>query len=165
MTLAAEFAPAAQALRNLYDGSFEAFWEDFRSGRPVLANQVDPLLQNVYATAAAFSADADGTVRLPFSLDTGELVRPRCSPAGSRATRFDWRPHTRGALQGSARSGSTPAAATSTASTSAPSRSARRSSPPAPADALHFELFDGGHRGLARRLPQPPVPGRAACSL
>ena len=38
VTLASEFAPAAQALRNLYDGSFEAFWADFRSGRPVLEN-------------------------------------------------------------------------------------------------------------------------------
>ena len=74
VSLAPEFAAAAQALRNLYDGSFDRFWDDFRSGRPVFANRTDPLLQNVYAAAAAFSPGADGSVELPFRLDTGELV-------------------------------------------------------------------------------------------
>ncbi len=69
-----EFAPAAQALRNRYDGSFDRFWEDFRSGRPVLRNETDPVLLNVYACAAAYSSNADGSVELPFRLDTGELV-------------------------------------------------------------------------------------------
>ena len=32
-----DFAPAARALRDEYGGSFDAFWADFRSGRPVLA--------------------------------------------------------------------------------------------------------------------------------
>ena len=74
VTLGAELAPAAQALRNLYGGSFEAFWADFRSGRRVFENHTDPLLQNVYATAAAFSAAPDGTVELPFSLETGIVL-------------------------------------------------------------------------------------------
>ena len=74
VTLAGELPAAAQALRNGYGGSFERFWEDFRSGRAVFENRTDPLLQNVYATAAAFSPREDGTVELPFRTDTGELV-------------------------------------------------------------------------------------------
>ena len=35
---ARDFAPAARALRDAYGGSFDAFWEDFRSGRPVLSS-------------------------------------------------------------------------------------------------------------------------------
>jgi S-formylglutathione hydrolase FrmB len=64
-----EFAAAAQALRNLYDGSVERFWEDLRSGRPVFDNRTDPVLQNVVAAAAAYSPG-----ELPFRIDTGELV-------------------------------------------------------------------------------------------
>src|SRR5579864_3340228 len=59
----AEFAAAAQTLRNLYDGSFERFWADFRSGRPVFVNRTDPLLQNVYAATEAFSPG-----ELPFRI-------------------------------------------------------------------------------------------------
>jgi S-formylglutathione hydrolase FrmB len=69
-----ELGAAAQALRNGYDGSFERFWDDFRSGRPVFGSGVDPLLTNVYAMAAAFSPREDGGVDLPFRLDTGALV-------------------------------------------------------------------------------------------
>jgi S-formylglutathione hydrolase FrmB len=65
----AEFAAAAQALRNLYDGSVDRFWEDLRSGRPVFENRTDPLLQNICAAAAAYSAG-----ELPFTIDTGELI-------------------------------------------------------------------------------------------
>ena len=65
----AEFAAAAQALRNLYDGSVERFWEDLRSGRAVFENTTDPLLQNVCAAAAAYSPG-----ELPFRIETGELV-------------------------------------------------------------------------------------------
>jgi hypothetical protein len=70
-----EFAQAARALRDRYDGSFERFWEDFRSGRPVLADANDPVLVNSYAMAAAYSAREDGTVELPFDVETGELRR------------------------------------------------------------------------------------------
>jgi hypothetical protein len=64
-----EFAAAAQALRNLYGGSVDSFWDDLRSGRPVFENRTDPLLQNVCAAAAAYSPG-----ELPFTIDTGELV-------------------------------------------------------------------------------------------
>jgi S-formylglutathione hydrolase FrmB len=69
-----EFGPAAQALRNLYDGSFDRFWEDFRSGRAVLGSPADGVLLSAYSEAAAYSSNADASVDLPFRTDTGELV-------------------------------------------------------------------------------------------
>src|SRR4051812_21884057 len=71
---ARDFAPAARALRDNYESSFERFWEDFRSGRPVLADANDPVLVNTYAMAAAYSAREDGTVDLPFDVETGEQL-------------------------------------------------------------------------------------------
>jgi S-formylglutathione hydrolase FrmB len=70
----AEFAPAARALREKYSGSYDAFWRDFRSGRPVLSDKDDIVLVNTYAMAAAYSANADGSIDLPFDIATGELV-------------------------------------------------------------------------------------------
>jgi hypothetical protein len=69
---ARDFAPAARALRDKYDSSFDRFWQDFRSGRPVLSDANDPVLVNTYAMAAAYSAREDGTVELPFDVETGE---------------------------------------------------------------------------------------------
>ncbi len=74
VSLARDFAPAAQALRNLYDGSFDAFWADFRSGRPAFARPADHVLLAMYAAAAAYSPRDDGGIDLPFRIDTGELV-------------------------------------------------------------------------------------------
>lgn len=70
---ARDFAPAARALRDHYGGSFDAFWADFRSGRPVLSSPHDEVLVNTYAMCAAYSARNDGTVQLPFDLQTGEI--------------------------------------------------------------------------------------------
>jgi S-formylglutathione hydrolase FrmB len=153
VTLAAEFGLAAQCLRNLYDGSFERFWEDFRSGRSVLDNPSDALLQNLYATAAAYSARGDGTVELPFSLESGELL------AEPWQRWLSWDPVELAAVRGEAVRGlravwidagardeyrldlgaTALAAALRTAGLSH--------------EVLHFELFPGGHRGLSRRLP------------
>ena len=69
-----EFGAAARALRDKYDGSYERFWEDFRSGRPALADKDDAVLVNSYAMAAAYSARDDGTVEIPFDVATGELL-------------------------------------------------------------------------------------------
>lgn len=68
-----EFPQAARALRDHYDGSFEAFWADFRS-RPGRSLPWDAPLVNEWAMAACYSTDADGTVRLPFEPATGRLV-------------------------------------------------------------------------------------------
>ena len=68
-----EFRECARALRDEYDGSFDRFWKDFRS-RPALAKASDSVLLNSWCMAACYSTDADGTVHLPFDVDTGELV-------------------------------------------------------------------------------------------
>jgi S-formylglutathione hydrolase FrmB len=147
VTLAPELAAAAQALRNLYGGSFEAFWDDFRSGRPVLDNRTDPLLQNVYATAAAFSG-----CELPFRLDTGAIIPEifdrwlawdpvrlaAAHPEAAAGLKGAWidagsNDEYRLDLGAVALHDALVAAGTSAA-------------------ALHFELFDGGHRGINRRF-------------
>jgi S-formylglutathione hydrolase FrmB len=68
-----EFRQAARTLRDDYDGSYERFWADFRS-RPALAKESDSHMLDVWCMAACYSADPDGTVRLPFDPATGRLV-------------------------------------------------------------------------------------------
>jgi S-formylglutathione hydrolase FrmB len=68
-----DFREAARALRDEYEGSFDRFWEDFRD-RPALSKEHDDVLLNVWCMAACYSADPDGTVRLPFDVATGRLV-------------------------------------------------------------------------------------------
>jgi hypothetical protein len=67
------FPPVVRALRDHYDGSYERFWEDFRARIP-LSQEGDFDLVETYGVAACFSADDDGTVRLPFDLRTGRVV-------------------------------------------------------------------------------------------
>jgi S-formylglutathione hydrolase FrmB len=66
-----EFREVARALRD-YGGSYNRFWADFRS-RPAFSKGTDHALLNTWAMAACYSADADGTVQLPFDPATGEL--------------------------------------------------------------------------------------------
>ena len=63
---------AARALRDHYDGSYERFWQDFR-GRPAFSKDSDGVLLNVWCMAACYSADEDGTVRLPCDPLTSKL--------------------------------------------------------------------------------------------
>ncbi len=67
-----EFAKVVRALRG-YDGSIEAWWADFGS-RPAFTKPEDDLLLGIFGVAACFSADPDGTVRLPFDSRTGVLI-------------------------------------------------------------------------------------------
>ena len=67
-----EFRRTVRTLRDDYDGSFERFWEDFRS-RPAFSKDSDAVLLNDWCMAACYSADADGTVQLPYDIATGEL--------------------------------------------------------------------------------------------
>ncbi|WP_219461790.1 alpha/beta hydrolase [Nonomuraea rhizosphaerae] len=62
----------ARRLRDMYDGSYEKFLADFRS-RIAMTREGDLELLEIYAYAAAYSADEDGTVRVPFD-DTGAVV-------------------------------------------------------------------------------------------
>ena len=68
-----EFRESVRALRDLYGGSYDRFWQDFRS-RPAFSKDSDHHLLNDWCMAACYSADADGTVRLPFDATTGELI-------------------------------------------------------------------------------------------
>ena len=68
-----EFRESARVLRDRYDGSYDAFWKDFRS-RPAFSKDGDEHLLNDWCMAACYSADPDGTVRLPFDTATGELI-------------------------------------------------------------------------------------------
>jgi S-formylglutathione hydrolase FrmB len=63
-----EFAEVARALRDSYDGSYDRFWEDFRSGRQPLSKKTDHVLLNAWAMAAAYSGG-----ELPFDVETAEL--------------------------------------------------------------------------------------------
>jgi putative esterase len=67
-----DFRDAARALRDTYDGSFDEFWTSFRS-RPAFTRSGDAELMNVYAMAACYSANEDGSIDLPFEPATGEL--------------------------------------------------------------------------------------------
>jgi hypothetical protein len=67
-----EFPDTLRALRNEYEGSYEKFWEEFRS-RPGFTKQSDYPLVNTYAMAACYSANEDGSVDLPFDVDSGLL--------------------------------------------------------------------------------------------
>ena len=68
-----EFRETVRTLRENYDGSYERFWEDFRS-RPAFSKNEDGTLLNDWCMAACYSADEDGTVRLPFDTATGMLI-------------------------------------------------------------------------------------------
>src|SRR6266496_40584 len=67
-----DFREAVRALRDSYEGSFDHFWEDFRS-RPAFSKTTDFALLNTWAMAACYSANADGSIDLPFEPQTGEL--------------------------------------------------------------------------------------------
>lgn len=64
---------AVRALRDEYGGDYARFWTSFRT-RPAFSKKSDAVLMNVWCMAACYSADADGTVRLPFDPATGELI-------------------------------------------------------------------------------------------
>jgi Putative esterase len=67
-----DFRETARALRDAYDGSFDRFWEDFRS-RPAFAKGTDFALLSTWAMAACYSANDDGSIDLPFEAETGQL--------------------------------------------------------------------------------------------
>jgi Putative esterase len=67
-----DFRKSVRSLRDHYEGSFDKFWEDFRS-RPSFSKDSDYTLLNDWCMAACYSTDDDGTVHLPYDTDTGEL--------------------------------------------------------------------------------------------
>jgi len=67
-----DFPKAVRALRDHYDGSYDAWWADVRS-RVFGTKSQDWELLEPYGYAACYSADEDGSVRLPFDTATGRL--------------------------------------------------------------------------------------------
>jgi hypothetical protein len=68
-----DFRVVARTLRDHYDGSWDVFWDDWR-GRPHGTGPEDDDILNAWAMAACWSADPDGTVRLPFETATGRII-------------------------------------------------------------------------------------------
>lgn len=73
MSYQSGFPMSLRILRYEYGGSFEKFWRDFRS-RPAFSKRGDEHLLNDWCMAACYSADADGTINLPYDTRTGELI-------------------------------------------------------------------------------------------
>jgi S-formylglutathione hydrolase FrmB len=147
-----EFPHAARALRDEYGGSFDAFWADFRS-RPGRAKPSDGALVNEWAMAACYSADPDGTIRLPFDPSTGRLIgevwerwlawdpvrmvaRHADALRGMRAIWIDAGRSDEYYLDLGAEAFRAELAAIGVAD-----------------DRVRFELFDGGHGGMEWRYP------------
>lgn len=66
-----DFAKTVRVLRR-YDGSIEAWWQDFQARLPVMGpDDFDVLM--MYGVSACFSAADDGAPRLPFDPISGQL--------------------------------------------------------------------------------------------
>jgi len=145
-----EIAAAYRALRDRYDRSYEAFFEDFRS-RPALSKGPDFALLMVYAMAACFSSDADGTVHLPFDVATGRLDEAAWArwlawdPVRMAALRPDSLRSLRAIWVDAGRSDD----AQLDLGAEAFVDELRRLG----VDEVRFELFDGTHRGIEHRYP------------
>jgi len=66
------FAVVYRTLRDHYDSSFEAFFADM-AARPALSRPHDAEVLSTWAIAACFSAEPDGTVKVPFDLHSGRV--------------------------------------------------------------------------------------------
>ncbi len=75
VSLLRDFAPAARALRDHFDGSYAQLLRTLPQADPFDFDRIGVPLA-VYAYAAAYSPDLErpGEVRLPFEIETGRLV-------------------------------------------------------------------------------------------
>ncbi len=73
VTIRPFFRLAARELRDRWDGSIELFLEQLRGPAP-LADPADVHLLLQWGFAAAYSADEDGTIRLPYDVATAEVI-------------------------------------------------------------------------------------------
>jgi hypothetical protein len=71
---ASSFPLLARRLRDDFGGSYDGFLRYFRDAEVPLLHELDELLIETYGYSAAYSADADGTVHVPFDPATGALV-------------------------------------------------------------------------------------------
>lgn len=144
-----ELIRRSRLLRDGYDGSYDRFLADL-DGRPLGSKPTDLELLEVYAYATAYSTDPDGTVRIPFD-DTGAVVpdvwqrwlardpvvmatKPTCAEA-LRSLRGIW----------------IDAGDKDEYHLDLGATAFRRAVAAAgvPDERVHFDLFDGGHGGIA----------------
>ena len=149
-----EFPVAARALRDHYDGSYERFWEDFRS-RPGRTQKSDHVLIDSYAMAACYSANEDGSIDFPFDIATGEL-RPEVWQRWLAwdPVRMARLPEHRETLR-NLRGVWIDAGKSDDYNLDLGAAAFRRAVAAAGAaeDAVRFELFDGTHAGITWRYP------------
>jgi pimeloyl-ACP methyl ester carboxylesterase len=67
------FPKSVRSLRDEYAGSFDRFLADFQT-RPAFSKPSDFNLMSDWSMASCYSADPDGTVRLPYNPETGEMI-------------------------------------------------------------------------------------------
>jgi S-formylglutathione hydrolase FrmB len=148
-----EFAPAARALRDKYAGSYERFWAELAKDPPTSASHPSAVLLNTYCMAAAYSPNEDGTVELPWELETATF-RPDVF-----ARWLEWDPVRRAhtvpdALRGLRAiwidSGNRDDYYLDLGATAFRRALAEIG---VPDDVIHFELFDGTHGGIVWRYP------------
>jgi len=149
----AEMPRRAQALRTMYGGSYEAFLNDL-GDREVGSKPDDLALLSCYAYAAAYSADEDGTVNIPF--DEDGLMVP---PVWERWLAWDpvlmaTRPRYAEALR-SMRGIWIDAGDKDEFFLDLGASAFRRAVADAgvPDDRVHYEIFPGGHFGIEHRYP------------
>lgn len=148
-----DFRTVARALRDRYDGSYDAFWADLRS-RPGRSERTDGDLLNVWCMAACYSADPDGTVQLPFEPTTGRL-RPEIwdrwlawDPVRMAAGHADALRGLRGIWIDAGRSDDF------YLDLGADAFRAELEAIGVAGERLRFELFDGTHSGIDWRYPE-----------
>lgn len=69
-----EFPKVVRALRDHHDGSIDDWLEDFFHRRAPMTRPHDDDVLITYGVAACFSAEDDGTIRLPFDPRSGRLI-------------------------------------------------------------------------------------------
>jgi hypothetical protein len=146
-----EFGQVVRALR-AYDGDPARWWADFTS-RTSFTGPGDQTILGIYGVAACFSADPDGTPRLPFDPVTGELV-PELWQRWLDVDPVRMAPHHADALRSMR-------AIWIDAGTSdeyfldvgAQAFRGQLSALGVPDERVHFELFDAKHGGIDYRYP------------
>jgi hypothetical protein len=144
------FRESVRALRDHYDGSFERFWEEFR-GRPAFSKDSDFTLLNDWCMAACYSADPDGSVRVPYDTRTGKLV-PEIWERWLAWDPVRMAPHHAEALR-SLRAVWVDCGKRDQFYLDLGAEAFRRELEAAGVKDFHFELFDGTHSAIEYRYP------------
>jgi hypothetical protein len=147
-----EFPVAVRQLRK-WDGDIWRWWADFR-GREAFTKDEDMALVGLLGVAAAFSANPDGTVELPFDPVSG-VLRPEVWQRW-----LDWDPVRMVSAHADALRGlrgiwiDAGTRDEFNLDVGAAAFRAELERIGVPGDLLRFELFDAGHGGIDYRYPQ-----------